>query len=165
MAPRRADPPDPPDPDTALADALERAQRHARNALAEMLEAGRALLDAAALATTGATASRHPFFAQAETWIGRVSRSLADDERLPGDVVASLAVALDAEIGRWEERARSDDDARAVLRAFLGLRELLWELGVRAPEATRSPTPSDGAQPAASSPRPARRVERVSVQG
>ena len=47
-----------------------------------------------------------------------------------------MVEALDAEIARWEERAKTDDDARAMLRAYLGLREILWELGVR-PESAR----------------------------
>jgi hypothetical protein len=43
----------------------------------------------------------------------------------------SIADALDAEIVRWEQLAADDLEARSVLRAFLGLRELLWEFGVR----------------------------------
>jgi hypothetical protein len=88
---------------------------------------------------------------------------------------AEIAEALDAEIARWEERAKHDADARSVLRAFLGLREVLWELGVRASFAQRAEgerRPSGGharaddarsrsTEPAASRPR----VQRVAVQG
>jgi len=75
----------------------------------------------------------------------------------------SDAVALDAEIARWEKRAAADGDARAVLRAFLGLRELLWEVGVR-------PRPEPAAPPAARGrkagpDRPQGRVQRVHVEG
>jgi hypothetical protein len=71
----------------------------------------------------------------------------------PEPLLASIAEALDIEIARWEKRARDDLDARAVLRAFLGLREILWEVGVR-------PRPKRARQ------RPAgRRIQRVPVQG
>jgi hypothetical protein len=87
-------------------------------------------------------------------------------------LLSALAEALDAEIARWEARARDDAEARAVLRAFLGVRELLWELGLRrrdsapaGPEAERR-APTSGA--ASRSPRPVRRrarVQRVPVEG
>ena len=77
--------------------------------------------------------------------------------------MVGLAEALDLEIERWERRAREDPDARAVLRAFLGVRELLWELGIR-------PQPKRGAADEAQSPpkrkskgKRRRRVERVPV--
>jgi hypothetical protein len=142
----------------ALDDALARARRHAKNAVAEALEALRALLDAASLATAGATAGDHPLFASIDRWIGRASRGWASDDGLSEGLVAEIAAALDLEIARWEQRAKSDDDARPVLRAFLGLREVLWELGVR------SPRDSAAAGPCETAPRP-RRVQRVAVQG
>lgn len=49
---------------------------------------------------------------------------------LPKALAEPLEVALEAEIKRWEQRSQTDPDARPVLRAFLGLRELLWELGL-----------------------------------
>ena len=60
--------------------------------------------------------------------------------------------ALDAEIARWETKARQDADARAVLRAFLGVRELLWELGMR----PSAPAAEDGQEAAAPRARKAR---------
>jgi len=140
--------------------ALARAGRHARNAAAETLEAVRALLDALAILSGGATAESHAALAGAARWLDELTRQLASG---PGEaaVTRALADALDAEIARWEERAREDPDARAVLRAFLGVRELLWELGVR-------PTPGQP-EPPPSADRPRsrtrRRVERVPVQG
>jgi hypothetical protein len=155
-------------PERALEDALARARQHAKNAIAEALEAGRALLDAASLATSGARAAEHPIFGRADAWIRDASGGLTASGGLPGDLAASLADALDAEIARWEQRAHDDGDARAVLRAFLGVREMLWEIGVR----PTGPAPAATASPAGPSPRhdvtperPPRRVERVSVQG
>ena len=141
-------------PERALELALARAKQHAKNAVAEALESARALLDAASLATAGAPSRANPLFEAADRWIARASRGWATAEGgLSDELGASIAAALDEEIARWEQRTKSDDDARPVLRAFLGLRELLWELGVR--------TPRGGAEERA----PTRRVERVAVQG
>ena len=46
-------------------------------------------------------------------------------------VLRALADGLDSEIERWEARSREDAEARSVLRAFLAVREVLWELGTR----------------------------------
>jgi hypothetical protein len=134
-----------------LEEALARAREHGRLALAETLTALQALLDAAALAGSGRPLQSHRQLAP----LARLLEGLAS--RLGGDgpepLLASIAEALDVEIARWEQRARDDLDARAVLRAFLGLREILWELGVR-------PGPQRPRQ------RPAGpRIQRVPVQG
>ena len=150
--------PDPDAPERALDEALARARRHAKSAVAEALEALRALLDAASLATSGAPAARNALFESVDRRIARASRSLSSEGGLSDGIAAEIAAALDQEIARWEERAKSDGDARPVLRAFLGLREVLWELGVRATWASAEAAPS---QPP---PRP-RRVQRVAVQG
>ena len=147
--------PDPESPERALDEALARAKRHAKSAVAEALEALRALLDAASLATSGAPAAHNGLFESVDRWIARASRGLASEGGLSDGIAAEIAAALDQEIGRWEERAKTDDDARPVLRAFLGLREVLWELGVRRPRAS---APSEPA------PR-SRRIQRVAVQG
>ena len=147
-------------PESTLDEALARARRHAKSAVAEALEAVRALLDAASLATSGAPAASHPLFDSLDGWIARASHSWASEGGSSAGIAAEIAAALDLEIARWEERAKGDDDARPVLRAFLGLREVLWELGVRAPrdgavrEAESAPTAS-AAHP--------RRVQRVAV--
>ena len=73
--------------------------------------------------------------------------------------------ALDAEIARWETRSRRDPEARTVLRVFLGLREVLWELGVRESSRAESRDPTAGEEPdAPPSIRRRRRVERVPVE-
>ena len=143
-------------PDSELADALARARRHAKNAVGEALAAVRALLDAASLATSGAPAAHNALFESIDRWIARASRGWASEGGLSDGVIREIAAALDQEIGRWEERAKSDGDARPVLRAFLGLREVLWELGVRVPRPESAPP-----EPA---PRP-RRIQRVVVRG
>jgi hypothetical protein len=147
-------------------EAIARAARHARIALAESARALVALLDAASLAASGEPAAAGPL-------LGRLSRSLDGlASELDGAVgsgaaglLAAIAEALDAEIARWELRARDDADARAVLRAFLGLRELLWELGVRRPgepaDAGAGPTHSRPARTRRAGPR----VQRVRVEG
>ena len=139
-----------------LALALARARRHSRTALAEALEAVRALLDAAALATSGVPAEAHGLLRTAARGLERAASGLSPEADGPA-VVEALAEALDAEIARWESRADEDSEARAVLRAFLGVRELLWELGVRRKDATRARGPAVV--------RRRTRVERVHVEG
>jgi hypothetical protein len=151
---------------------MARARTHAAAAAAETLRALESLLDAAALATGGAPAAGHPVLGQ----VARVLEGLAA-ELSPGtqagseSLLAAVAAALDLEIARWEKRAREDPDARGVLRAFLGLRELLWEFGVRpgppgsppgqAPEAASEPGGSPRKRRKPRSPR----VQRVRVEG
>ena len=114
-------------------EAIERARVHLRLASVEGLETARALMDAVTIAA-GRSASAP----------GKTSREIAaalDDLiahmraggglSVPGGIALPLAQALDREIERWQQRSRTEPEARAVLRAFLGLRELLWELGVR----------------------------------
>jgi hypothetical protein len=146
-------------PETA-AEALARARRHGRAALAEALQAVVALLDAASLASTGVPAEAHRSLSLAAKALAGAASGLAPDA--DSALAQALAGALDAEIARWEPRADDDPEARAVLRAFLGLRELLWELGVRRTPAT---APERGAQRAAEPVRRRPRVERVHVQG
>jgi hypothetical protein len=151
-------------PESELDQALARARRHAKNAVGEALEALRALLDAASLAASGGSAASSSLFAPVDGWIARASRGLSADSGFTDGLAAEIAAALEQEIARWEERAQSDDDARPVLRAFLGLREVLWELGVRASFAPSNGRSRAGGEPSASDPRP-RRVQRVAVQG
>ena len=74
---------------------------------------------------------------------------------------------LEAEIERWEARAGDDPEARAVLRAFLGLRELLWEFGIR-PSGSRTGSETGNSfrsrRGTARRSRP-RRVQRVEIEG
>jgi hypothetical protein len=155
--PRREAPP------ATVEEALARAREHGRLAAAETLTAIQALLDAAALAGSGRPSRAHRQLAP----LARVLEGLASDlGRRGGDgpepLLASIAEALDVEIARWEKRARDDLDARPVLRAFLGLREILWELGVRPGRSASAPRPG----PQRARQRPAGpRIQRVPVQG
>jgi len=154
------------------AEAAARARRHAHAAIVEALASVSALLDASSLALNGQAAARNALFGP----IARILEGLRaeiDGSATTGEVAAllhSIAEALDAEIARWERRAETDPEARAVLRAFLGLRELLWEFGIR--------RESDAGASAKGSTRPARkkgsptaarrkqpRVQRVTVEG
>ncbi|MBW2715345.1 MAG: hypothetical protein JRD03_04680 [Deltaproteobacteria bacterium] len=116
-----------------VSEAVARARRHAHNAIAEALASVGALLDASSLATTGEAASGNALLGP----IAQILKGLRaefDGNATTGevaDLLRSIVDALDAEIARWETRAETDPDARAVLRAFLGLRELLWEFGIR----------------------------------
>ena len=159
--PRHTQSPDAPPSDAR--EALAVAARHARAAAAEAARAARALLDAAALLSAGVPAEGHAGLRGAARWLEALASGVAPEAAADASLVDALSAALDAEIARWEERAAQDPDARAVLRAFLGVRELLWELGVR--PAQTSPA-SRRAQPAAERRAPQRRrVERVRVQG
>lgn len=113
------------------AEALARAGDHARRAATELARAAGALLDAAALASTGRPAGRDPAFAPLAALLADLERALAPPGA-GGDVASEVLAALGAEIARWEGRAEDDAEARAVLRMLLGLRELLWEAGLRA---------------------------------
>jgi hypothetical protein len=145
-------------------EALARAARHARNAGAEATRAVRALLDAVSLIQGGVSAESHAVLSRAAAWLDALAGGLGGEAE-DAALTRALADALDAEIQRWEERAGDDPDARAVLRAFLGLRELLWELGVRrAPNGRGAPAEGSGAARPRSAARK-RRVERVTVQG
>jgi hypothetical protein len=119
----------------------------------------RSLLDAAALFTSGVPAEAHAALSGAAAWLDALARG-ASPESSDATLAHALAGALDAEIERWEARAVQDPDARAVLRAFLGVRELLWELGVRP-----SPRPSAAAGAPHAGQTRRKRVERVRVQG
>jgi hypothetical protein len=150
----------------SVGEAFARARDHARLAAAEAVAAFRALLDAAALAASGAPSGELAGLAGLSERLAELDASLRAGTPGANALVGALAAALDAEIARWEERSADDGEARAVLRAFLGLRELLWELGVRTP-AQRSERPrARSAPPAAPDGGAARpRVRRVPVEG
>jgi hypothetical protein len=112
-------------------EALGRAREHAVAAAVELGAAARALLDAASLSATGAPSEAHLGLRLLSRGIEELVRALGRSRRAPASLLDALADALDAEIARWEERADEDPEARAVLRAYLGVREILWELGVR----------------------------------
>jgi hypothetical protein len=163
--PRRARAPEPP-PRTAD-EAVARARRHAFAALSETTQAVRALVDAASLATTGATSEAHASLAGATAWLDQLAERLESGAGRSGAAwLDAIARVLDDEIARWEQRGRVDPEARAVLRAFLGVREILWEFGLRA----SAPEPHDAAdddeglhEREAPAPKPARRSDRDSA--
>jgi hypothetical protein len=157
----------------STAEALARARQHARSAASEALAAVHALLDAASLASIGRPSDASGLLAPVAQLLESAALALApDSDVVSAPLLSALAEALDAEIARWEARARDDAEARAVLRAFLGVRELLWELGLRrsdtAPEAGGGAARAPRASEAPRGPRPIRRrprVQRVPVQG
>jgi len=153
-------------------EALSRARDHGRLAAAESVAALQALIDAAALALAGRPAER-------DAILGPLSRSLdelraliaPDDSRFGVSLLSALFDALDAEIARWEQQSREDPSARSVLRAFLGVREILWEITARdGRPAASSEDAGPEAEKARPSSGPARsrrrsRVRRVTVEG
>ena len=169
--PRNRKQPDEAEPSESAAEALARARTHTNAAIAEALAAMCALLDASSLAVSGEASASNSLLGP----IARILEGLRAefDEGTTGEAAAllrSIAEALDAEIARWETRAETDSEARAVLRAFLGLRELLWEFGIR--------RKSDASEDEETSPRAARkkgrsaskrrkqpRVQRVTIEG
>jgi hypothetical protein len=164
--PRAADP-------RSVGEALDRARQHTRQALAEAIAAGRALLDATSLGLSGEPAGEHRLVADLARALDQASEALSskDGPFSPGAMHVVLD-ALDAEIERWEQRSRDDDDARAVLRAFLGLREILWELGLRprsqsdpSPSAAPERTPRTTGRATKRGGRSANRVQHVTIEG
>lgn len=153
------------DPPASPAEALAAARRHARAALAESIAALHALLDALALASAGEPSEANRLLGPIATALESLRAQLAD-ERESAQMLGAIADALDAEIDRWQQRAREDAEARSVLRAFIGVRELLWEFGVRSsgPEPAREPPTARQRRRKAP---PARRksVQRIIVEG
>lgn len=159
-------------PPKSAEEALARARDHGRAALAESLAAIQALLDATALGLSGKVADQ-------DAVLGPVARSLEelrsvlapDPSRVGASVLDALFEALDAEVARWELKSREDPEARSVLRAFLGVREILWEITSRGTRA--APESDEGASESKPEPAPARpvrsrrgaRVQRVRVEG
>jgi hypothetical protein len=140
--------------------------------VAESVAAVQALLDAAALGLSGRAA-------EGDAILGPLSRSLEDlravitpdDSAFGSSLLDALFDALDAEVARWELRSREDPNARSVLRAFLGVREILWEISARGGEPATSSEEggreAGGEEPAARRVRSRRsaRVRRVRVEG
>lgn len=151
------------DPPSDAQAALARAGAHGRRAAAEALAAVGALLDAAALAGSGKPAAAHPLLGPLAEMLAQLAGFLGSSEdSAAGPVVEAITRALDAEIERWERRAQNDADARAVLRAFLGLRELLWEAGIRRPPPKARTRPTKGTE---GRERPSRAPARTTAQG
>ncbi len=158
-----------PRPPASAEEALSRARRHGRAAAAEAALAARALLDALSLATSGTPSDGSQVLAWAAAALDDAARGLGADAPGALSLLGAVAEALDAEISRWEARAGVDRDARAVLRAYLGLREILWELGLRSPtppirEAASPDAPRPAVRPRRGAP-PPQGFQRIRVDG
>ena len=114
-----------------VGEALARARHHGRNAAGESLAALQALVEAVSLATRGRNADASRLFGPLAKLFEGLIDDLGRDGAAATRILEAIAFAVDDEISRWEERADEDVEARTVLRAFLGLREVLWEIGVR----------------------------------
>ncbi len=150
-------------------DALTRARMHLRRATLEGLEAAHALLEAAGQATGLDRTDAGALSAEIARGLERLLGEIRDGGRfeLPPSLATPLDEALSREIERWEARSKQDPDARPVLRAFLGLRELLWEFGL-GPAGAKSAPKKDRADPKSSPDPPERgrsRVQRFDVEG
>ena len=149
-------------------DALARARKHLRQATLEGLQAVQALLDAAGQASGLSGAEAGDLAGEISAVLERLLAGLRAEGRfeLPRAVAEPIQAALDREIERWELRSKTDADARPVLRAFLGLRELLWEFGLRPPESAPKPPshrdPTDAEKP--EGPRSRTRVQRFDIE-
>lgn len=154
-----------PERDESMEDALARARGHAQASIAEALASISALLDAVSLASSGELASVNGILAPAMRALEDLRNQFSgqDHESLP--LIESIAEALDTEIARWEERARDDPNARSVLRAFLGLRELLWEFGVRTSETAATGARAHPSKAKNKSVPRRKKVQRVTVEG
>jgi hypothetical protein len=147
-------------------EALQRARQHLRASALEGAQAVSALIEATMHASDLTSVA-------ADSIIGQIQQQLADliavlqgnsSFNMPRALAEPLVAALDAEIRRWEHRSQSDPDARLVLRAFLGMRELLWEIGMRSPD-PKTPRSSKDKPPASKHPHPTRdRVQRFKIE-
>lgn len=154
-------------------DAIHRARRHLRNAAREGLEASRALIEAALLTGSLAEAAdsdgRGGVAAEVKATLDAWIATLESDQafRMPSAFAEPLQRALKIEIDRWERRSAEDEAARPVLRAFLTLRELLWEFGMRdAPSSSErsSRAPHQKSAPRSRSKSPRQRVQRFDLE-
>ena len=123
-----------------LSDGLKIARGHLGRAALEGLEAARVLLDASLRASGLDSIAPDSIAGEIGRGLDGLVAALREGRplKLPATLSDPLAAALESEIRRWERRSQTDPDARPVLRAFLGLRELLWEFGLRPGEESRS---------------------------
>jgi hypothetical protein len=155
-------------PPESVEEALAQARVHGRAATAEALAMVRALLDAASLGVSGEPSQAHRLLGPLASLLEDLSAHLDRDAgATPAPILDAISEALDVEIARWEQRAGDDSDARAVLRAFLGLRELLWEFGPAEERPRQAPDPPRADPRARRSRQPRRgpRVQRVPIEG
>lgn len=154
--------------------AFDRALQHVQLAAAEGVAGARALLDMASLGVLGEPARSHRNLSELARALDQIEAALSGDAPSFREAALSmLSSAVDREIERWELRSRRDPEARTVLRAFLGMREVLWEVGVRKPESqareAQRRARGDGrraaSDPSQSRPQRPARVQRIKIQG
>ncbi len=149
-------------------EALQRARTHGRRAVSEALLATQALLDAGSISLSGNASEHNRYLSLLSKALEDVSQNLASESGQTSNPLFSAIVdALDSEIARWQTQADADPEARAVLRAFLGLREILWEVGIRrppdSPQETSPKRPKR--EPHSRTRRPPPRIQKVPVEG
>ncbi|MEM9176712.1 MAG: hypothetical protein AAGC67_15920 [Myxococcota bacterium] len=142
--------------------AIARARVHVGNAARESLAAIAALLEAGGRASGLDPAQTERLAAEMARRFEAQMGRLREGALFPSGLAGPLEEALAREIERWEARSAHDADARAVLRAFLGLRELLWELGLRSEPGADRPGAAAHAPPGGASRPP--RVQRFDVE-
>jgi len=156
-------------PPESVAEALERARQHGRVAASEGLAAVQALIEAASLATRGRPSEASRLLGPIAKLLEGMSNELGRESGgRTSPTLDAIATAIDDEIAVWQERARDDAEARTVLRAFLGLREVLWEIGIRRAAGAPTPRSRGEARPdhrRRESEPPEPRIQRVPVQG
>lgn len=141
--------------------AIARARAHVGNAARESVAAIAAILEAGGRASGLDPEQTEQLAAEvARRFEAQVGR-LRDGALFPASLAKPLEEALAREIERWEALSERDPDARAVLRAFLGLRELLFELGL---ERDPKPPEPEPAHRRSSRPPGRRRVQRFDVE-
>jgi len=161
--------------DRTIRQALDRALHHLQQIAVEGVACTRALLDAASIAILGEPAKQHPDLADLAATLDQIEAALAGEApSFRKAALSKLLSAVDREIARWEDRSRRDPDARAVLRVFLGMREVLWELHARQPgSASAEPAQQSSRDAARTTSSPAEdpnakrktRVQRIEIQG
>ncbi len=121
----------------SMREAFEHALDHAQRAAAEGVGGARALLDAASIGVLGAPADTNRSLGELANLLDQLERTLLGEApSFRSAAINTVLGAVDREIQRWETKSADDPDARAVLRIFLGMREVLWELGMRPPQKT-----------------------------
>lgn len=138
----------------SVEEALARARRHGRAAASEGLAALQALLEAGALSAgravdEGSLATLRDTLARVRRWLD------PEGGRDAASVLDGVSQALDEEIQRWEEKSKDEPDARTILRAFLAVREVVWEFTSR----------TDGAVAQAGSATASETPRRIPVEG
>lgn len=150
-----------------LDEALGRARSHLLQAALAAFESARALAEALQIAS-GRADSKAGSEPEADAILNGLDELITALRSgrlftLPPALARSVSDALAREIRRWEMRSRKDPDARLVLRTFLGLQELLWEIGITREGAhDEGPAPNEAGRERSRSTRTRKQAERES---